>query len=130
MPEQESPGKLAKPSYPPYGASGGQGGDYVFTDLDHIDRLITKWRTIRDDTGADGDAIGRAIREIVPPADDEPSVNQAKAAGASLNEAQRHNQAMVDYIDGYLAKLEAARAQYAATEQDNTDQLRQVEDDG
>ena len=133
MPSQQPQGSdPAKSIYMPYAASGGggQGGNYVFTDLAHLDRIITKWTTIRDDLTEDGRQIFGAIQKIVPPAEDAPSINQAKAARESLRKGQLHNQAMIDYVDGYLEKLRATRAQYAATEETNTDTLRIADGQG
>lgn len=115
--------------YMPYGAGGGggQGGNYVFTDLAHLDRIITKWIKIRDDLLIDHDTIRTAIQVIAPPADDRASIMQAKAARASLVKGQQHNQAMVDYVDSYIEKLHKTRAQYASTEGSNADQLRNAD---
>jgi hypothetical protein len=131
MPEQTPSAEPTPSCYLPYGASGGggNGGGYVFTDLAHLDHIITRWTTLRDDIAADGQDIHQATRQIVPPADDEPSVTQAKAARASLIKGQQHNQAMVDYADGYITKLAAARARYATTEENNVDRLRNLDSD-
>ena len=126
MPSQEPQGKPARSVYVPY--DGGQGGNYVFADLDHLDRIITRWTALRDDLADDRISIGRAIQKIAPPADDRPSVTQAKAAGASLHKGQLHNQAMVDYVNGYIEKLQATRARYAAIEETNADTLRNADE--
>jgi hypothetical protein len=113
----------------PYGASGGGGGggNYVFTDLAHLDRIIAKWTKIRDDISEDGLSIETAIRYLVPPADDERSMAQAKAARESLVSGQTHNAAMYDYADHIIQKLQATRAQYATTEETNTDTVRNAD---
>jgi hypothetical protein len=129
MPEQTPQDGPTPSIYLPYGASGGGGeGDYVFTDLSHLDRIITRWTSLRDDIYADGQDIGAAVDQIVPPANDDPSVTQAKAARASLIKGQQHNRAMFDFANGYAAKLAAARTRYAATEDGNVDRLRNVDD--
>jgi hypothetical protein len=129
MPEQTPSAEPAPSFYLPYGASGGggNGGDYVFTDLAHLDHIITRWTTLRDDIFLDGQEIRAATREIVPPAADVPSVTQAKAVRASLLKGDQHNRAMFEYANGYIAKLSAARARYASTEEDNVDRLRKVD---
>jgi hypothetical protein len=115
----------------PYGASGGggSGGNYVFTDLAHLDSIIAKWTKIRDDISADGISVGDAIRLIVPPADDQPSIAQAKAVRESLVMGQRHNVAMYDYANHIIQKLQATREQYATTEEDNTNTVRNADQD-
>ncbi|HEX6359725.1 PE domain-containing protein [Actinophytocola sp.] len=130
MPSRDPQGESPKKSiYMPYGASGGggQGGNYVFTDLAHLDNIITKWTKIRDDIRDDGIYIGDAIRYIVPPADDGPSLAQAKAARESLVNGQAHNAAMYDYADRIIQKLQTTREQYATTEETNTDTLRNAD---
>lgn len=132
MPVQEPAGQDAKPSiYMPYGATGGGGadGNYVFTDLAHLDRIIAKWETVHDDIGNDGQTILRAARHIEPPADDDPSVSQANAATKSLTKGQVHNQRMVDYAKSYLDRLLATRAEYSGTESGNTDRFRNLGED-
>jgi hypothetical protein len=105
------------------------GGDYVFTDLSHLDHMIARWTTLRDDISADGQDIRQASRQIVPPAEDESSVAQAKATRASLAKGHRHNQAMFDYANDYVTKLTAARARYTSTEEDTVDRMRNVDGD-
>jgi hypothetical protein len=110
----------------PGGASGGggAGGSYVFTDLDHLDRIIGRWKALRDDIQSDGYVISEAVRILLPPAEDKPSVTQATAAGDSLAKGQLHAQAMADYTLWFIEKLEATRAQYATAEQNSTDAIR------
>lgn len=127
MPGQEPQnGEPAGSIYMPYGASGGggQGGSFVFADLDHLDSIITRWSTLRDDIDSDGYNVDEAIRKIVPPADDKLSIAQAKAARASLIKGRQHNAAMFDYVNGFIEKLRATRAQYIAAEERNTDTVR------
>jgi hypothetical protein len=49
---------------------------------------------------------------------------QADALSKSLTEALNHNQAIFEYADGYIRKLEATHDSMAATEQDNIKRLR------
>jgi hypothetical protein len=129
VPEQTPQGEPQKSIYVPADANhgAGEGGTYVFTDLEHLDRIINRWTTLREDMAEDGAAIDEAIRQIVPPADDKPSMTQAKAARASLGRGQEHNWAMIDYMERFISKLQATRTQYATTESNNTDALRNVD---
>ena len=113
----------------PGGASGGggAGGSYVFADLDHLDRIIGRWRSIRDDIINDNFIVSNVLRVIMSPADDNPSVTQARAASTSLSSGQVHNQAMVDYANGFIEKLEATRAQYAAAENNSTEAMQNAD---
>jgi hypothetical protein len=113
----------------PGGASGGggAGGAYVFADLDHLDRVIGRWQTLHDDIVADSHVVRRAIRILAPPADDTPSVTQAKAATDSLTNGHAHNQAMADYARKYIQKLKATRTQYATAEQNSIDAIRNAD---
>ncbi len=129
MPGQTPQGEPQKNIYLPAGASGGggAGGTYVFTDLEHLDRIIGRWQALHDDIVDDGFAVSDALRHIAPPAEDIRSVVQARAAAHSLATGQEHNQAMVVYTTTFLEKLHATRAQYASTEEHNTDLLRNVD---
>lgn len=121
-----------KPSiYMPYGASGGggAGGNYVFTDLAHLDSIIGKWETVHQGIARDGQKIERAAEHVGPPADDDPSVNQATTAQESLRVGWEHNQRMLDYAESYIDRLRATRAEYSGTEQGNTDRFRNVDGD-
>lgn len=132
MPGQEpQSGEPAGSIYMPYGASGGggQGGSFVFADLDHLDSIITRWSSLRDDIDGDGYDIDEAVRKIVPPAEDEPSVVQANAARASLLKGRQHNAAMFNYVNGFIEKLRATRAQYADSEEHNADTVGNVNSD-
>ncbi len=130
MPGQTPQGQEPQQSiYMPGDASGGggAGGAYVFTDLDHLDRVIGRWRSIRDDIHTDNQMVSEVLRVINPPAEDNPSVTQARAASESLASGRAHNQAMVDYANGFIEKLEATRAAYAATEDNTTEAMRNVD---
>jgi len=106
---------------------GGAGGSYVFADLAELDGLIAEWTTIRNGVQADGRRLIRAIRLIEPPAKDLMSQFQASALKESLTKAQKHNAAMAAYANSYIEKLRAARAQYAAGDEQNAEQLRRVD---
>jgi hypothetical protein len=128
VPGQTPQGEPQKNIYLPAGASGGggAGGTYVFTDLEHLDRIIGRWKSLRDDILSDILTVSEAVRILLPPAEDTPSVRQVRAASESLTKGQEHGQAMADYAARFIAKLEATRAQYATTEQNNTDAIRNV----
>lgn len=95
---------------------GGEGGTYMFANLDELDSVIKTWegeiRAIADDQhqirGA-GDAINQ-------PAKDAMSALQAESARKSLNVMWEHNRQMQVYAETYLVKLQKARKQMAATE--------------
>jgi hypothetical protein len=105
----------------------GRGGTYVFTDLEHLDRIIGRWKALHEDLLSDSYVVGEAMRTLVAPAEDSPSVTQAEAVGVSLGSGQDHNQAMANYARAFIEKLEATRAEYAATEDDNTRVMRGVD---
>jgi hypothetical protein len=49
---------------------------------------------------------------------------EANITVLSLDKAREHNLTTVNYADGYIAKLRASRADYAATDTDNAFWLR------
>ncbi|MFC4853596.1 hypothetical protein [Actinophytocola glycyrrhizae] len=131
MPGQEA-SEPDRPSwYMPYGASGGGGADgqYVFTDLDELDGIITELEEIavevRDDLWYYDQAIGLAT----PPAEDVMSRGQVAAYIASLEAGREHNKAMLGYAENQLAKLQAARHTYAENDSGAAARLRHIEGD-
>lgn len=119
------PGALGQAGYAITGSGGGgEGGQYVFASLAELDGVIAQWEALRDRIRGRGALLSRAISLIEPPADDLMSTFQAGNAARSLERAQEHRQAMEDYAAGYVEKLHAARARYAAAESDNAARLR------
>ena len=102
-------------------AGGGPaGGQWVFTDLAELDKIIGHWSDISDTLATQVTTIARTARVIHPPADDMMSVIQARAFVSSLYAMRQHADAMRAYADAYLRKLKQARSEYAITEQNNT----------
>lgn len=118
--------------YEPYGAAGGggAGGNYVFTDLAHLDTIIVRWSSVRDGVEANRLQLDTAATVVYPPAEDPASVGQAEALVRSIMAARAHNESVYGYAKGYVERLEAVRAEYVATEESNTDQFRAVDEDG
>lgn len=106
----------------------GKGGDYVFADLAELDGIIAEWISIRDGVFSDRDKLEQGRRMITPPAKDLMSQMQPSAVRESLGKAIRHNQAMWTYADGYVKRLQAAREQYVAAEEENAARLRGVDE--
>ncbi|MPZ81805.1 MAG: hypothetical protein GEV28_15960 [Actinophytocola sp.] len=106
---------------------GGAGGNYVFADLDELDAIIDEWTAIRDGVQADGRKLLQAQQLIVAPAKDLMSQLQPAAMNESLTKAIGHNAAMADYADGYVQKLQAARAQYGADDEQAAARMRSVD---
>lgn len=100
-----------------------EGGDYVFTDLAELDKIIGDWEALRDRIKDRYDKFAHAIGLIEPPAEDIMSRLQAATATYSLEQAQSHSQTMYLYASGYVEKLHAARVRYTATEADNIGRL-------
>ncbi|MFL6143206.1 MAG: hypothetical protein ACJ72N_15250 [Labedaea sp.] len=118
-------GALGQAGYAITGSGGGgAGGQYVFASLAELDGLITDWEALRDRIRDRDVKFRRAISLIAPPADDLMSRLQAKGVVGSLVKAQAHNLAMFTYADGYVTKLKAAHAQYAAIDADNAALIR------
>jgi hypothetical protein len=106
------------------GTGGGGGGQFVFADLAELKSVTDQWKAERDRIVSDGKNINRAIELCTPPAGDLMSKYQANALKESLTQAFNHNQAMFQYADGYVRKLEVSQESMAATEQDNVTRLR------
>ncbi len=121
-------GSLAKPAGNVVGsAGGGTGGSYVFADLAELDDITARWIGIRDGVQADGRKLLQAQQLIQPPAQDFMSRLQPLAMNNSLDKALVHNAAMTAYADAYVQKLQAARAQYAAEDEESVERMRRVD---
>ncbi|WP_139190889.1 hypothetical protein [Actinokineospora iranica] len=103
---------------------GGEGGHYNITSLDEFESLIRRWQDIQDKIEDSGKKLKVAAQTVAPPAEDQPSRDQAQATVDSLEKAVDHNAAMVIYAQGYIDKLISARDAYAATEDGNAAALR------
>lgn len=106
----------------PFG--GGGAGTYLFADLAELDSVTTQWRAERDKIQDRDAKINQAIFLVAPPAEDMMSQGQANAFKNSLQKLQEHNQALFDYARGYVLKLEAVRASYAAMEDTSTTRIK------
>jgi hypothetical protein len=106
------------------GTGGGGGGQFVFADLAELDSITTQWVAERERIRQDHETVLEAIRRCNPPAGDMMSHYQANRLQESLAVARDHNQAMLDYADGYVQKLEASRTAMASSEHNNAARLR------
>lgn len=102
---------------------GGLGGRYVFASLAELDEIIVEWTSIRDDLAAAGEGLRQALMMDLTPADDDMSGGQASALYTSLLGAADHNDSMASYMNSYIDKITAARAEYAATDQQAVERL-------
>lgn len=101
---------------PAGGALGGSGvgGGYFFASLAELDDVIAEWESLRDAIRHDAHSLLLAQQCGGPPAGDEMSALVADATLRSLAAAEQHNRAMADYAEACLARLRAARQEYAA----------------
>jgi hypothetical protein len=106
---------------------GGTGGQYVFANLGELDGIVAELETLRDDIGNDGDKLKQAQFLIEPPGEDIMSRLEASTTVRSLGKAIEHNMAMRAYADAEIAKMHAARAAYAHTDDEGAMRLRHVD---
>lgn len=95
---------------------GGTGGQYMFTSPEELAVVIGKWEDERDAIQADQNQIAEAYWAIKNPAGDNMSQGQAEASKTSLATMWEHNNAMLEYANGYIDKLKSSHAQMATTE--------------
>jgi hypothetical protein len=108
---------------PDHQSNAGKHGNYVFIDLAHLDRIIGQWQSIQEVARHNGKTIEQAIFPVTAPAGDPPSERQAGRYVESLQIARRHSETMSAYAAAYAERLNAARAQYVTTEEDNATRL-------
>ena len=111
------------------GTGGGGVGQFVFADLAELKSVTDHWKADRDRFQQADELFQRAIKLCNPPAGDIMSRFQANAMKKSLTEARNHNQALYNYANDYVLKLEVAWAAMAGTEQDNAGRLRTAGED-
>jgi hypothetical protein len=117
---------LGGPAQPHESGGGGTGGQFMFANLDELDRVIARWEEERDGILADREAIREAYDTIAPPAGDMMSNVQVGASQASLANMYQHNNAMLRYAENYIAKLRSSREQMAVMDEGARDNLRSV----
>jgi mevalonate kinase len=106
----------------PFGGEGA--GTYVFADLAELDLVASQWRAEREKIQKRDEKILDAIHLIAPPAEDLMSTGQAEAFRSSLEKLKDHNQALLDYANGYIDKLAEVRDSYTASEDTNTARMK------
>lgn len=111
-------GNAARDAYASGG--GGAGGTFQIASLAELDGLINQWQSLVDRMDESRQRLEQAVRHVQAPAQDTPSQTEAMATKDSINAAIDHNMIMREYAQGYVEKLQAARADYAGTESDNT----------
>ncbi|MGX7825601.1 hypothetical protein ACTG9Q_10965 [Actinokineospora sp. 24-640] len=99
---------------------GGEGGHFAISSLDELNALKTRWEVLVEKIDSAGEKLRMAADLVRPPAQDGPSEYEAGKTRLTLQAAIEHNQMMGLYAQGYVDKLTAAAADYAATEGDNT----------
>jgi hypothetical protein len=121
------PDALGQAGYGVTGSGGGgAGGQFVFTNLEELDGIITDLETLRDDIAKDGAKLRQARQVIVPPGEDIMSRMEATATVNSLDKALEHNLAMFTYAGAEIEKMRAARATYANSDEAGAAWLRNV----
>ncbi|MFL6142599.1 MAG: hypothetical protein ACJ72N_12130 [Labedaea sp.] len=105
---------------------GGTGGQFMFTSLADLDAVISQWKDQRQAIHEDGTKIRSTAALVKPPAGDDPSQGMVNSTVASLEALRQHNQAMYEYADGYIRKLEASRASMANTDQSGKSRMDNV----
>jgi hypothetical protein len=96
---------------------GGTGGQYMFASLAELDGVIAQWKEQKEAIFEDGRKIRQAGGALVAPAEDGMSGGMKDSSVKSLDALYQHNQAMFQYADEYIKKLEASRASMGNTDQ-------------
>lgn len=100
-------------------ATTGGGAGYQF-DPAEVDNVIQKLQNVVEKTEKAEHELRNAGKAVQPaPADDGPSTRQAAAVVQSLNKALEHNEALKKYANGFIAKLQSAKAAYGDAEGQN-----------
>lgn len=95
-------------------------GGYVFTDLAHLDRVISNLVSIRDAILQNSGYLEQAVQPVQPPADDTPSRRQTTAYIDCIFRAIDHHRALARFAAAHVDRMTASKEQYAVTEEDNT----------
>jgi hypothetical protein len=110
-------GGLFGADWEPSAGGGGTGGQFMFASIEELDGVITQWKDQREAILRDGRKVRDAAAFITAPAGDSMSTTMADTTMQSLDALYEHNQAMFNYADAYIQKLEASRASMTNTDE-------------
>ncbi|WIX76099.1 hypothetical protein QRX50_32100 [Amycolatopsis carbonis] len=105
---------------PVYGGGGGAGGTFEMEPAE-LDAVIGLWEDQLTKITADGRKIADIVTALKAPGKDPASSDYATTGGDSLRALQEQNDSMRQYVQGYLAKLKAAKDKTVATDQANAE---------
>jgi len=89
----------------------------MVASLAELDGVIAQWKEQKEAIFEDGRKIRQAAGALVAPAEDGMSGGMKDSSVKSLDALYQHNQAMFQYADEYIKKLEASRASMGNTDQ-------------
>jgi hypothetical protein len=98
-------------------APGGAGYEF---DPAQADAVIKQLQDVIDKANTASSQILTASMVVPSPADDGPSTRQAAAVVKSLGMADERNKALMEYAKKFIAKIQASKAGYGDTEQQNS----------
>lgn len=90
-------------------------GGYTF-DADAMADRIRQLEDVRNRIGDNNQVLSGAASMVAPPSPDGPARTQAKATAMSISLAIAHNEAMREYVQAYLDRLNEAAGRYVAQE--------------
>ncbi|OQO93157.1 hypothetical protein B1813_09190 [Saccharomonospora piscinae] len=103
------------------GAAGGGGGSWSF-DPEEIDAVIADWKALSEDLNADRDVFQVGAHANAP-SEDQPSGAFMQSLTEGLNSLRESNVSMLDYVQGFIEKLEEAKRSIEQAESDNSGAL-------
>lgn len=106
---------------------GGAGGGYAYTP-ESLALIIAQWKTRLQEIVDDDSRLRDAHELANPPAEDGPSVRQARAYKEWIAGMIGHNESMRRYAESYLEKLTATQRGYQDAESDAVSGLRHAGD--
>ncbi|TNC21181.1 hypothetical protein [Amycolatopsis alkalitolerans] len=100
-------------------------GAFEFPSVAEIDAILTSWKERQQSIAKRGDTLEFMVNSVYnTPANDDSTIAYMGTWGKSLGQLRDQHKSMLDYVDNYIQKLEAAKRAKQTGEDENTDAVR------
>ncbi|WP_236788964.1 hypothetical protein [Amycolatopsis sp. GM8] len=105
--------------------AGSAGGSFEFPSVEEIDAVLASWRERQDSITKRGDTLEFMVASVYnAPANDDATTGYMGIWGTSLSQLRDQHKSMLDYVNNYIQKLEAAKKAKQTGEDETTDAIR------
>lgn len=91
-------------------SAGGVSGGFEFPSVEEIDAVLNSWRARQESIARRGNTLNAMVNSLLrSPAEDDATTGYMSTWARSLTQLRDQHSSMLDYIEDYITKLEAAK---------------------